>query len=202
MRFLPSGGDAILVEFDTPADRRAFVDAVGERALPGVAEVVPAAVTVQLLCDGSVALADVVAAARGVEPLVDKAPAGDELVLPVRYDGPDLEQVAALLGIGVDEVVARHTGQVWTCDFLGFLPGFGYLTGEHDDLVVPRRQTPRTRVPAGSVGLAGAVSGVYPASSPGGWQLIGTCDVPLFDVDRDPPALLAPGTRVRFEVAS
>jgi KipI family sensor histidine kinase inhibitor len=96
-------------------------------------------------------------------------------------------------------VVARHTGSEWTVAFAGFAPGFGYLTGGDPRLEVPRRETPRTRIPAGSVGLAGRFAGVYPHDSPGGWQLIGSTTLRVWDLDRDPPALLAPGVRVRFE---
>src|SRR4029453_3517016 len=88
--------------------------------------------------------------------------------------------------------------QLWTVEFAGFAPGFGYLTGSEGGLEVPRRASPRTRIPAGSVGLPGASSGIYPRASPGGWQLIGRSDAPLWDADRDPPALLTPGRRVRF----
>ncbi len=115
-----------------------------------------------------------------------------------RYDGPDLGEVAALLGIGVDEVVHRHTGQLWTSAFIGFAPGFAYLMGEHEPLTVPRRETPRTAVPAGSIALAAGFCGIYPRASPGGWHLIGTTEARLWDVGRAQPALLAPGTRVRF----
>ena len=107
--------------------------------------------------------------------------------------------VGALTGLGADGVVEAHTGQTWTVGFCGFAPGFGYLAGEDERLRVPRRRTPRTRVPAGAVGLAGTLSGVYPRSGPGGWQLIGRTPTPLWDLDADPPALLQPGTRVRFE---
>jgi KipI family sensor histidine kinase inhibitor len=117
----------------------------------------------------------------------------------VTYDGPDLAEVASLTGLSEAAVVTAHTESVWTVGFGGFAPGFAYLTGGDPRLHVPRRGTPRPSVPAGSVGLAGEFSGVYPRSSPGGWQLIGHTDVDLFDVDRDPPALLQPGTRVRFE---
>jgi len=125
-----------------------------------------------------------------------------EVVIAVRYDGPDLPEVSALTGLSEDEVVTAHTGTAWTVGFCGFAPGFAYLTGGDPRLQVPRRDTPRSEVPAGSVGLAGEFSGVYPRSSPGGWQLIGRTDVDLFDVDRDPPALLQPGMRVRFEARS
>jgi KipI family sensor histidine kinase inhibitor len=106
--------------------------------------------------------------------------------------------VCRLTGLDRDEVVARHTAVDLVVAFLGFTPGFPYLVGLDPALHVPRRPTPRTRVPAGAVGLAGAQTGVYPRSSPGGWQLIGRTTAVLFDPGREPPALLAPGDRVRF----
>lgn len=115
------------------------------------------------------------------------------------YDGPDLAAVAELTGLTEEEVVAAHTGSSWQVAFGGFAPGFAYLAGGDPRLQVPRRDQPRTTVPAGSVGLAGEFSGVYPRASPGGWQLIGRTDLVLWDLDRDPPALLAAGLRVRFE---
>ena len=118
--------------------------------------------------------------------------------LPVVFDGPDLDEVARLAGRSTRDVVAGLTSAELTVAFGGFAPGFGYLTGLPEFLHVPRRATPRTRVPAGAVGLAGPFAGAYPRASPGGWQLVGRTDVVLFDVDRDPPALLTPGTRVRF----
>jgi KipI family sensor histidine kinase inhibitor len=116
----------------------------------------------------------------------------------VHYDGEDLEELAGLLHLAPDELVHRHTGTEWTVAFGGFAPGFGYLTQPGGQWDVPRRSTPRTRVPAGSVALAGEFSGVYPRESPGGWQLIGRTDVAVFDLDRDPAALLRPGVRIRF----
>lgn len=116
----------------------------------------------------------------------------------MRYDGPDLDEVAELTGLSPSEVVAAHTGCVWQAGFVGFAPGFAYLTGGDPRLVVSRRAEPRTCVPAGSVALADEFSAVYPRASPGGWQLIGRTDAVLFDVDRDPPALVPPGARVRF----
>ena len=124
--------------------------------------------------------------------------APDEVTIEVVYDGPDLAEVASHVGMSEDEVVAAHTGTSWTVAFGGFAPGFAYLAAGDDRLAVPRRDSPRTNVPAGSVGLAGGFSGIYPRSSPGGWQLIGHTDAVMFDVGRDPPALLAPGGRVRF----
>src|SRR6201999_2860025 len=122
----------------------------------------------------------------------------EPVTIPVRYGGEDLDDVAGAVGLSPEAVVAAHTGQTWTVAFTGFAPGFGYLVGEHDALTVGRRDVSRTRVPARAVGLAGAFSGVYPRESPGGWQLIGSTDATLWDLDHDPPALLTPGTRVRF----
>ncbi|GAA2740473.1 5-oxoprolinase/urea amidolyase family protein [Terrabacter aerolatus] len=118
--------------------------------------------------------------------------------IPVRYDGPDLGEVASLTGLTREQVVQAHTGTTWRVGFGGFAPGFAYLVDGDPRLEVPRRSEPRTRVPAGSVALAGRFSGVYPQDSPGGWQLVGSTDVVLWDADRDPPALLAPGQSVRF----
>lgn len=116
-------------------------------------------------------------------------------------DGADLTEVARLTGLSPDEVVVAHTARSWRVAFCGFAPGFGYLVDGDPRLRVTRRTTPRTRVPAGSVGLAGNYSGVYPRPSPGGWQLIGRTDLVLFDVEHNPPALLEPGVTVRFIVA-
>lgn len=132
---------------------------------------------------------------------VDRA-AGEPVRIPVTYDGPDLAEVAAHTGLSPAEVVAAHTGTPWTVAFAGFAPGFAYLTGGDPRLHVPRRDTPRPRVEAGAVGLAGEFSGVYPRASPGGWQLLGRTTRAMWDLDRDPPALLVPGSTVWFEVAT
>ncbi|GAB0101039.1 allophanate hydrolase subunit 1 [Nocardia sp. JMUB6875] len=124
--------------------------------------------------------------------------ASEPLEVPVRYDGADLAEVARLLGLTTDEVIAQHTGTVWRCAFVGFAPGFGYLESPDGRLSVPRRTQSRTAIPAGAVALAGGYSAVYPRSSPGGWQLIGTTELPMWQVDRDPPALVRAGTEVRF----
>ncbi|MCI0159053.1 allophanate hydrolase subunit 1 [Leifsonia shinshuensis] len=215
VRVLGYGDRALLVEVEAAGgaaggDARAELDAVLGmfRALdrtrpPGVVDLVPAARTIAVLLDPRVLSP---AAARGwIERTAPEPPAAvaDELVeLAVRYDGDDLAEVAALLGITPREVVERHTASRWRVAFGGFAPGFAYLVTDHDGLRVPRRPTPRTAVPAGSVGLAGEFSGVYPRSSPGGWQLIGRTDAALWDARADPPALLRPGVEVRFvEVA-
>ena len=129
------------------------------------------------------------------------SPAAKEVELKVRYDGPDLGEVAAHVGVSPEEVVVRHTRAEHRVAFLGFQPGFGYLVGGDELLHVPRLDEPRTRVPAGSVAIAGPYSGVYPRESPGGWRLLGTTATVMFDAARSEPALLAPGDRVRFVAA-
>lgn len=116
----------------------------------------------------------------------------------VHYDGPDLEEVARLVGLSSAEVIAAHTGTPWRVGFGGFAPGFAYLVDGDPRLDVPRRDIPRTSVPAGAVGLAGSFSGIYPRSSPGGWQILGHTTESLWDINRTPPALLQPGATVRF----
>lgn len=125
-----------------------------------------------------------------------------EIEIPVVYDGADLDDVARLTGLTIAEVVEAHTGTPWTVAFGGFAPGFSYLVGGDPRLHVPRRESPRGRVPAGSVGLAGEFSGIYPRQSPGGWQLIGRTGLTMWDTGREEPALLTAGMTVRFVVAS
>jgi len=195
---LPYGDRALLVEVADLAAVAAVRGALERAPLPGQRDVVPAARTVLVVLDRRPTDLDVAALRRLDAP----PPAADEATrtveLPVVFDGPDLAEVAALVGRSVPALVAALTTLELTVAFGGFAPGFGYLTGLPEDLHVPRRATPRTRVPAGAVGLAGEFAGAYPRESPGGWQLVGRTDAVLFDVDRDPPALLAPGSRVRF----
>jgi KipI family sensor histidine kinase inhibitor len=196
------GDRALLVEVGDTGRVVAWVDALRESAPPGVAEVVPAAETVLVVAEERADLRRLRAALRQVVPgPVRQESAGHAVEIPVRYDGPDLPDVARLTGLTEAEVVRAHTGATWRVAFGGFAPGFGYLVGDDDRLHVPRRETSRTRVPAGAVALAGDYTGVYPRESPGGWQLIGTTDAPMWDLDRDPPALLTPGATVRFVAA-
>jgi KipI family sensor histidine kinase inhibitor len=203
MRLLPSGSTALLVELDALDDVLALYAALSEAVPEGVVDVVPAARTVLLVTDPARTTLDAVAAAvRATTPRPGARPAGDSVELDVHYDGADLAELAGLLDLTTDELVQRHTGGEWTVAFCGFAPGFGYLTQPGAQWDVPRRATPRTAVPPGSVALAGEFSGVYPRESPGGWQLIGRTDVAVFDLGRDPAALLRPGTRVRFRAVS
>ncbi|MGW4705385.1 5-oxoprolinase subunit B family protein [Streptomyces sp. NPDC004285] len=200
MRVLRVGDRALLVELDGGGATEAFHAELLRRraagALPAVREIVPAARTV--LLDGVDDPGRLASELAGWEPGPLPARGGGAVEVPVRYDGPDLAEVAALWGVSVEAAVRIHTAAEFRVAFCGFAPGFGYLTGLGERYGVPRRATPRTAVPAGSVALGGPYTGVYPRSSPGGWQLIGTTDVVLWDAGREPAALLAPGTRVRF----
>jgi KipI family sensor histidine kinase inhibitor len=199
MRVLPSGTTALLVELDDLDAVLALYAALSDAPPDGVVDVVPAARTVLLVTDPArTTLAAVADAVRATTPRPDARAAGDAVELPVRYDGADLAELAGLLGTDPAELVRRHTAAEWTVAFCGFAPGFGYLTQPGVQWDVPRRSTPRTKVPPGSVALAGEFSGVYPRESPGGWQLIGRTEVEVFVVDRDPAALLRPGTQIRF----
>jgi KipI family sensor histidine kinase inhibitor len=202
MRVLPSGSTALLVELDDLDAVLALYAALAGDPPDGVVDVVPAARTVLLVTDPArTTLAAVAEAVRATTPRPDARAAGDVVELPVHYDGADLAELAGLLDLTPAELVRRHSGAEWTVAFCGFAPGFGYLTQDSGSWDVPRRSTPRTKVPPGSVALAGEFSGVYPRESPGGWQLVGRTDVAVFDLDRDPAALLRPGVRVRFVAA-
>lgn len=202
MRFLPCADSGLLVELADLQAVQALYAALSEAPPEGVTDLVPAARTLLLRLDPQRAdVARIEASVRAVRPREGVGSDGDLLVVPVVYDGADLTEVATLTGLTEREVVQRHTDVEWTVSFGGFAPGFGYLSGGPEELVVPRRSESRTRVPPGSVGLAGAFSGIYPRESPGGWQLIGRTDLEIWRVDRDPPALLRPGVRVRFQEA-
>ncbi|WP_345625008.1 5-oxoprolinase subunit PxpB [Rugosimonospora acidiphila] len=202
MRITEVGWSALLIECESPAEAQAWRRRLWRARENGdlaAEEIVPGARTV--LLDGVPDPAGLAATLRGWPP--PGPGAGDEravrrVELPTVYDGEDLRRVAEHWGVSPREVVDLHSAAEWTVAFCGFAPGFGYLTGLPERYAVPRLATPRTRVPAGSVGLAGPYSGVYPGASPGGWLLIGRTDAVLFDVAADPPALLEPGTVVRF----
>ncbi|GAA1134588.1 hypothetical protein GCM10009630_36350 [Kribbella jejuensis] len=195
MRILPSGDRALLVELDDLDQVLGYYATLAADPPADVVDVVPAARTILVTTTGD--LATLSRTLRELTPALDRRRAGDLIEIPVVYDGEDLRDVADLLDCSPEEVIARHIADEWTVAFSGFAPGFGYLTsaGEWD---VPRRTSPRTKVPAGAVGVAGEFSGVYPRESPGGWQLIGRTSVQIFDADREPAALFHPGRRVRF----
>ncbi|ROR91397.1 5-oxoprolinase subunit PxpB [Nocardioides aurantiacus] len=193
------GRDALLLECAGPEQVRATAAAALARRESGLLvcdEVVPGAATV--LLDGVVDR-NAVLAELGTWADVEVVDDEDRAVeLPVAYDGPDLDEVARLTGLSTSEVVDLHLSTELRVAFCGFAPGFAYLAGLPEVLHVPRRDEPRTRVPAGAVGLAGEFCGVYPRESPGGWQLLGTTRTTLWDPSSAEPALLRPGTAVRF----
>ncbi|GAA5121967.1 allophanate hydrolase subunit 1 [Pseudonocardia adelaidensis] len=195
---LPCGDSGLLVEVDGLPEVLALADAVRAAPPVGVLDVVSAARTVLLCIEPGTDLTEVRRAVLGLDIEPGAAPPeGERVEIEVVYDGPDLDEVGELTGLGADGVVEAHTGTPWRAAFGGFAPGFAYLVGGDPRLEVARRRESRTSVPAGAVGLAGEFSGVYPRSSPGGWQLIGHTDAELWNIDRG--ALLTPGCTVVFK---
>ncbi|MFI1915783.1 allophanate hydrolase subunit 1 [Nocardia sp. NPDC020380] len=204
-----AAGDCALLVIPPQRDLLTELVAALRTRPAGVVDVLPAAETVLVTLSSPAAaepvrkqlsalLAGLAGAPVAGDPLGGNGSRTDPVEIPVRYDGEDLPEVAALLGLTRAELITQHTGAVWRCAFAGFAPGFGYLESPDRRLTVPRRAQSRTAIPAGAVALAGGYSAVYPRRSPGGWQLIGTTDLTLWDVDRDPPALVRAGTRVQF----
>lgn len=195
------GDRALLLECESTDEVLAVSAALNDAGLPGVLDIVPAARTVLLKLAGPRDQAPTRQrlSRLGIDPATAAHNDGHaDVVIDVTYDGADLAEVAELTGLDGAGVVQAHTATPWRVGFGGFAPGFAYLVGGDPRLQVPRRSEPRTRVPAGSVGLAGEFSGIYPRESPGGWQLIGRTEAVLWDVDRPQPALLTPGMWVRF----
>jgi KipI family sensor histidine kinase inhibitor len=202
-RVLPYGKRAVLVDLDNAADVVGLHAALTAESPDGMVELVPAARTLLVRFDpartDSSRITDLV---LGL-PLdrVSVTHQGKRVDIPVSYTGEDFADVARACELSIDEVVARHQANTYVAAFGGFAPGFAYLTGLDSALHVPRRATPRTKVPAGSVAIAGEYTAIYPHASPGGWQLIGHTDLPVWDVHRARPHLLPPGTEVRFVAA-
>ena len=206
------GDEAVLVRLGTVVDMatasrvRELVRRLEDAALPGVLEVVPAYASVALYLEDSSYQRAVIDAARYLAgaPL-QAAPDADAPVtthvIPVHYDGADLAYVAEACGLTPEEVIRRHSGRTYDAFALGFVPGFAYLGVLDEALRVPRRAQPRTRVPAGSVAIAGSQTAIYPFETPGGWHLIGRTSIVLFDASRERPALIAAGDRVRFRAS-
>ncbi len=204
MRVLPYGDTAVLAELDDLDAVLTLLAALSAHRPAGVVDLVPGARTLLVRHDGHADRRDIEqalaeAAGRGGSAV---ARDGGSVEISVRYDGEDLAEVADLTGLSPRGLVEWHTGGAWTVGFAGFSPGFGYLVRDQRRLHVPRRETPRTSVPTGAVALAGDYSGVYPRPSPGGWQVIGHTDEPMWDLDRDPPARLVPGARVSFRAVA
>lgn len=192
------GDDALLVELDDVDEIVALYETLAADPPAGVTDLLPAARTLLVRFAPPASPAAVTAALTRARPSPAGGRAAGEVVIPVRYDGADLAEVAALTGLGEREVVRAHTETPWTVAFCGFAPGFGYLTGGDPRLTVPRRAESRVRVPAGSIALAAGFSAVYPRESPGGWRLIGRTTMSIWDASSDSPAVLRPGVRVRF----
>jgi KipI family sensor histidine kinase inhibitor len=202
MQVLRCGLESVLVEVSDRDEVLGLRTALRRARLDGVTEVIPAARTLLVRYDprrlDAVRIAALIAE---LPPTAVEEESAGEVVIPVHYDGADLADVGTRTGLPRGELIARHLAPEYTVAFCGFAPGFAYLTGLDPVLRLPRRATPRTHVPAGSVAIADEYTGVYPRSSPGGWQLLGHTDLAVWDLNREPVTLLPPGTRVRFEAA-
>ncbi len=199
-RVLPCGDRGVLVETTDSESVPDLLRAVDAAPLAGLVEVVAGASTVLLRFDPfTVTEQRVREYAEALDPLPAERAEVVTVVVPVRYDGRDLDDVATATGLSRDEIIARHTAPTYEVAFCGFAPGFAYLRGLDPSLAVPRLDTPRTRVPAGAVAVADAWTGVYPRESPGGWRLLGHTDLVLWDSANPEPSLLESGTLVRFE---
>ena len=203
----PYGARAVLVELPDADSRRALTGWLASIDHPTVA-VIPAELTVLLdVSDLSISDLDAQQELRHITRELTRLdlatlPSEDAtdstlLTVDVRYDGPDLETVALQLAMSTDALIQWHTATPWTVEFLGFMPGFGYLTRQDHQQQVERRESPRSAIPTGSVGFAGRYCGIYPRSSPGGWQLVGHTDQAMFDLDSG-GAATAPNDRVQF----
>lgn len=198
IRVRPYGERAVLLELSSIEEVLGAYDAVLGAPPDGLEDVVPAACTLLLSFSAPAALAAALPALSRLDTTPRPRDVGDLVTIDVAYDGADLADVARLTGLSEADVVAAHSGREYTVAFNGFAPGFAYLIGLDERLRVPRRSSPRTAVPAGSVAMTGGFTAVYPRRSPGGWQLLGRTDASLWDGARETPALLRPGMRVRF----
>ncbi|EHZ6872404.1 MULTISPECIES: 5-oxoprolinase/urea amidolyase family protein [unclassified Providencia] len=199
MRFLPVNLSAFMVELESLEQTMALTDSLTEMPIYGIDEITPAARTILIRYNPfRIDVNELVEkiSVRDVSRRVGKA--SKLVTIPVHYNGEDLSDVAAHLGISTAEVIRRHTENEFQVAFSGFAPGFGYMVSKGANLNVPRRQSPRVRIPAGSVALAGEFSSVYPQASPGGWQLIGVTELLMWDINRPEPALVQAGMRVNF----
>lgn len=209
-RFLPAGDQALVMELGDTFEEacsmaiRSLVASIRAEQVPGVTETIPSYRSILVLYDPMVSGFDVlVQALSSLFSRLDvhAAPKGDVLVVPVLYGGevgPDLPFVAEHAGMSEEQVVAVHASRDYLIYMLGFTPGFTYLGGMDERIATPRLERPRERIPAGSVGIAGKQTGIYPIDSPGGWRLIGLTPMRLYDPHRDPPILPSVGGYIRF----
>ncbi len=192
----PLGDQALLIGASDPL---AWMAAIDQAALPGVVDLVPAKESLLVVFDpAATSFATLRRQIRRLQPQPGAARLGREHTIPVRYDGPDLAEVAGRCGLTVAGVITLHSQETYTVALIGFLPGFPYLDGLPARLHLPRRDSPRPKVPAGAIAIAGAQTGIYPQASPGGWHILGTTTSALFDAAQWPPALLSAGDTVRF----
>ncbi|TDC62124.1 5-oxoprolinase subunit PxpB [Actinomadura sp. GC306] len=198
MKVVRAGDAALLVEAADLATAHRLDAALRDDPLPDVVDIVPGERTVLVVADTGADLGRLAERLTRLRLPDDAAADTEPVEVPVTYDGADLDEVAELTGLSRGEVVRRHSAATYTVAYLGFSPGFGYLTGLDPALHVGRRESPRTAVPAGSVAIADRYAAVYPSRSPGGWRLLGRSELRLWDVARDPPSLLRPGMHVRF----
>lgn len=196
LRILPCGLNGVLIEAPDLATVSRLSEALRRAQVEGLHSMVPAARTLYISCDHALDIAKVLATLD--LGAVAAQQARREITIPMVYDGPDLDDVAAYLGWSQAELVARHIAATFTAAFNGFAPGFCYLTCDEPAFDIPRRAVPRPKIAAGSVGLAGRFGGIYPTDSPGGWQILGRTGMKLWDITRDEPALIQPGDSVRF----
>lgn len=198
MKVRRAGDAALLIETDEPHRLNAAVRSLGR---PDIVDIVPGARTLLVTTAPGADLGRLGTLIGGLTLPETYETGGEPLRVPVVYDGEDLDEVASLTGLSPPEVVSRHSAGEYVVAYLGFSPGFGYLSGLDESLHVSRRDSPRTSVPAGSVAIAGPYGAIYPSASPGGWRLLGRTTLRMWDPGREPPSLLQPGTRVRFVVS-
>lgn len=199
MRFLPVNLSAFMVELESLEQTMALTDSLTDTPIAGIDEITPAARTILVRYNPMIADVYDLTEKISVRDVSNRIAKNSKLVtIPVHYNGEDLADVAQHLGISIDEVIRRHTENEYQVAFSGFAPGFGYMVSQEAQLNVPRRPSPRVRIPAGSVALAGEFSSVYPQASPGGWQLIGVTELLMWDINRLEPALVQAGMRVNF----
>lgn len=210
MRAHPLGDSAVTITFGAERSAEllerihATAQSLEAARIPHVEDVVPAYLALTVFYDSLHAsyaemAAQLLGACERATQRSGEASSPRAHLIPVRYDGLDLDAVAAATGLSVSEVIERHSGREYRVDLLGFVPGFAYLSEIDPTLQLPRRPEPRPRVPAGSVGIAAAQTAVYPLDTPGGWHLIGRTETVMFDPAREPAALLRAGDTVRFE---
>jgi KipI family sensor histidine kinase inhibitor len=201
MRFLPVNTDCFLIELDSLEETLALYNQLHSMKFKGIKDLIPAAKTILVFFNElETNFTTLMACIQSLKANSSYELHTQEVIIPIRYTGEDLIQVAELQGLSVAEVIQKHQQSVWNVAFIGFAPGFAYLTSPDRPFTdIPRLSVPRKKIPSGSLGLAGQYSGIYPKDSPGGWQLIGTTNEKMWDLQRQNPALLLPGMTVHFE---